>query len=301
MIQLFTDSAANLTSDLIKDNNVQVISLSYMLEDDPENTLNFAGSLTDSFDPKSYYDAMRNGKKIQTSMVNTDAFATAFEKAFEKGDEILYIGLSAGVSGTLNAAVLALRELEEKYSDRKLPNARVIDSKGAGMGEGMLVLEAAKLIKHGLDVNSVADKTEKLVDELCQCFTVEDLNHLKRTGRISGASAAVGGLLGIKPILIGDNNGKIVMSGKVRGSKRALDNLADTYDAYVTDKTAYICITHADNPDGAEYLKNKLITKGFSGDCITLAFEPAMGAHVGPDSIALFFFGKEEFRTMASK
>lgn len=289
MIQLFTDSAANLPLKLAKEKNIKIIPLSYTLDgiEQDEN----------DFDGRAYYDALRSGKTVQTSMVNTEAFYSRFRYETERGNDVIYIGISGGISGTVNAARIAAAdiaaELKEKNgSDENIPEIIVIDTLGASLGEGMIALKAADMISCSMAVHDIKNEIEKLIPSMCQCFTVEDLKHLKRTGRISGAASIIGGLLGIQPILIGNADGKIVMRDKIRGSKRALDALAERYKKCAVDKTQSIGIAHADNTDGAKYLVKRLKEHGLTGECLTVCYEPVTGAHVGPGTIALFFYGK---------
>ncbi len=289
MIQLYTDSAANLPSKLTLEKNIKVISLSYILDGVEQDEKDFDG--------KAYYNALRSGKIAQTSMVNTEAFSSQFRQELESGNDVIYIGISGGISGTVNAARIAAVEVTEefvkKYGDTKrVPEIIVTDSLGASLGEGMIVLKAAEMIENGMSVGDIEKEIQDLIPTMCQCFTVEDLKHLKRTGRISGAASLIGGLLGIQPILIGNHEGKIVMSGKIRGSKRALDALADRYNKCAVDKTTDIGIAHADNESGAEYLIKKLKEYRFGGECLTVCYEPVTGSHVGPGTVALFFYGK---------
>ena len=283
MISLFTDSAANLPKDIVEKYNINVVSFTYSVNGSEED------ELAVNFDGKEFYDAMRNGAQIKTSMVNIAKFSESFEKALEEGNDVLYVGLSGGVSGTSNAAKIAAEELKPQYPDRKII---VIDSLGASLGEGMMVIKAARAIKKGLEIEKVAEKVKKAIPILCQCLTVDDLKYLKSTGRVSGAAAFVGGLLGIKPLLIGNECGKIVLYDKTRGAKKALEALAERYSNYVTDKTKDIGISHADNVSGVEYLLEKLKEKGFCGKSLTVCYEPVTGSHVGPGTIALFFYGK---------
>lgn len=289
MIQLFTDSAANLPLPLAKEKNINIISLSYILDGKEQNEKDFDG--------KAYYNALRSGKVAQTSMVNTDAFSTDFRRALECGSDIIYIGISGGISGTVNAARLAAAEVSDEISAKtasfeKIPQIAIIDSLGASLGEGMLALKAADMIKNNFSFEEIVKTINSAVSSMCQCFTVEDLKYLKRTGRISGTASVIGGLLGIQPILIGNKDGKIIMKSKIRGNKRALDAIADRYNKCAVDKTLDIGIAHADNESGAEYLLNKLKEYGFGGECLTVCYEPVTGAHVGPGTIALFFFGE---------
>lgn len=279
MIKLFTDSAANLTQLLLKKHKIIEIPFPYT----------FDGKETEEFNGKEFYDAMRQGKNFNTSMVNIETFKNYFEEELKNGNDIIYIGLSGGVSGTCNAAKIALMELKEKYPDRK---TEAIDSLGASLGEGILALEASKRIEKGLSFEETVKEINELIPYMCQCFTVDDLKYLKRTGRVSTASAVVGGLLGIRPLLTGNFEGKIVMFDKIRGAKKALDNLAEIYNEYCADKSKYIGIAHADNDEGESYLISKLKEKGFCGKVLSVIYEPITGSHVGPGTVALFFKGK---------
>ena len=153
---------------------------------------------------------------------------------------------------------------------------------------------AAELLRAGRSFEEVGDRILARRPHMCQFFTVDDLNYLKRGGRISGAAALVGSVLGIKPILRGDETGHIVSCGKVRGNKKAYAELADYFDKRALDKTARIGIAHADNREGTDYLLGLLRERGFTGECLEVYYEPVTGAHVGPGTVALFFYGTEK-------
>ena len=248
MTKLYTDTSANLPLALLREYDIAVIPFSYTVngvaEDYSEET---------DFDGKAFYDAMRRGAEVKTSMVNPATAAAFFERALAQGDDVLYVGMSGGISGTAHAAALAAEELREKYPHAKI---MTIDTYAASLGEG--------------------------------------LNYLKRGGRISGAAALVGSVLGIKPILRGDETGHIVSCGKVRGNKKAYAELADYFDKRALDKTARIGIAHADNREGTDYLLGLLRERGFTGECLEVYYEPVTGAHVGPGTVALFFYGTEK-------
>ena len=223
--------------------------------------------------------------------VNPATAAAFFERALAQGDDVLYVGMSGGISGTAHAAALAAEELREKYPRAKI---MTIDTYAASLGEGLQVLEAAELLRAGKSFEEVGDRILTRRPHMCQFFTVDDLNYLKRGGRISGAAALVGSVLGIKPILRGDETGHIVSCGKVRGNKKAYAELADYFDKRALDKTARIGIAHADNREGTDYLLGLLRERGFTGECLEVYYEPVTGAHVGPGTVALFFYGTEK-------
>lgn len=285
MIKLYTDTSANLPTRLLKKYDISVIPYRYSVNgEDCEN------SQDKEFDGKTFYDNMRSGADIKTSMISSVCFYENFEREIAQGNAVIYIGMSGGISGTAAAASSAVTELSIKY-----PNAQVaaIDTFAASLGEGILVLEAARLIKRGMDFSEVTEVILQRRNYMCQFFTVDRLDYLKKGGRISAASYFVGTVLNIKPILKGDVTGKIVLDGKVRGSKKALDRLAEKFSEFVADKTQHIGIAHADNEEGAKYLLTCLREYGFSGDCLNVVYEPVTGSHVGPGTVALFFFGSE--------
>ncbi len=287
MVKIFTDTSANLPTSLTEAHNITVIPFSYTVGGIPADTSkdNTPGQ---DFDGKAFYNAMRAGADIQTSMINSHGFTEAFTPALDAGDDVLYIGMSGGISGTAHAAVLAAEELRQSYPHRKIIT---FDTYAASMGEGLLVLLAAQLLESGSTLEQTVDTLLTRRATLCQYFTVDDLVYLKKGGRLSGAGAFVGTLLHIKPILMGDDTGHIVACHKVRGRRQSLTDLARRYDQLAADKSATISIAHADCLEDAEFLLTRLREAGFTGDCITVCYEPVTGSHVGPGTVALFFPG----------
>lgn len=286
MIQIFTDTSANLPASYIQKYALRVIPLTYLIDgveahQDP----------TVDFDGKAYYDAMRSGTSVTTAMINIAGFLEPLREALAAGDDAIYIGMSGGISGTAQAAVIAAGELTEKYPARKIVT---IDTYAASLGEGLQVLEAARMIEEGKSLDEIKAHLLSRRPHMCQFFTVDDLAYLKRGGRISSATALIGTVLSIKPILCGDETGHIVSCGKVRGMKRAYQELANYYDGRALDKSEMLGIAHADNEEGAQALIALLRDKGFTGECLNVVYEPVTGAHVGPGTVALFFYGKEK-------
>ena len=286
MIKLFADTAANLPVALVKKHGITVVPLVYSI-----NGKEIPYDLNHDFDGKAFYDAMRNGAEMKTSMVNSSTFNEKFEECIKNGDDIVYIGLSAGVSGTVRAAEIAAEELREKYPDAKIA---VINSLGAGLGIGMQVLETARLIESGKSFEETVSITEKRKHHMCQFFTVDDLSYLKKGGRISGATAAIGTLLNIKPLLRGDEEGHIVSWGKCRGINKCILEIVKKYDELVLDKAADVMMIHGDNMSAVDFLTEKLREHGFTGKTTVAPFEPVCGSHVGPGSVALFFWGEKK-------
>lgn len=286
MTKLYTDTSANLPLSLLREYDITVIPFSYTVNGEEEDY----NEETD-FDGKSFYNAMRGGAEVKTSMVNPATAAAFFERALSQGDDVLYVGMSGGISGTAQAAALAAVELMDKYPHAKI---MTIDTYAASLGEGLLVLEAAELLRAGKSYEEVSDRILARRAHMCQFFTVDDLSYLKRGGRISGAAALVGTMLGIKPILRGDETGHIVACGKVRGNRKAYAELAEYFDKRALDKMERIGIAHADNQEGTDYLLGLLREKGFTGECLEVYYEPVTGSHVGPGTVALFFYGTEK-------
>ena len=286
MLKLFTDTSANLPAALLKQHHITVIPFSYTVNGRemvyPEDT---------DFDGAEFYNAMRDGAAVKTSMINPETAGRFFEAAMRAGDDVLYVGMSGGISGTAQAAAMAAVDLMDRYPERQI---MTIDTYAASLGEGLMVLEAAQKAEQGMSCREVGEYLLTRRPHMCQFFTVDDLAYLKRGGRISGAAALVGTVLGVKPILRGDETGHIVACGKVRGNKRAYAELANYYDTRALDKSETIGIAHADNPAGAEQVLALLREKGFAGECLTVCYEPVTGAHVGPGTVALFFYGTEK-------
>lgn len=286
MLQLFTDTSANLPVALTKQHHITVVPFSYTVDgretDYPDDV---------DFDGAAFYGAMRRGAVVKTSMVNPDLMANYFERALSQGDDVLYVGMSGGISGTAQAAVVAAGELTEKYPARKIVT---IDTYAASLGEGLQALEAARMIEEGKSLDEIKAHLLARRPHMCQFFTVDDLAYLKRGGRISSATALIGTVLSIKPILRGDETGHIVSCGKVRGMKRAYQELANYYDGRALDKSEMLGIAHADNEEGAQALIALLRERGFTGECLNVVYEPVTGAHVGPGTVALFFYGTEK-------
>ena len=283
MLQLFTDTSANLPVALTKQHHITVVPFSYTVDgketDYPDDV---------DFDGAAFYGAMRRGAVVKTSMVNPALMANYFERALSQGDDVLSVGMSGGISGTAHAASLAVEELKEEFPERKVAS---IDTYAASLGEGLLVVEAARMLENGASFDEIVEKISQRRHVMCQYFTVDDLAYLERGGRVSKAAAIVGTVLKIKPLLRGDEEGRIVLCGKTRGRKQSLASLADFYEKLVADKTEEIGIAHADDAECAQFLLDALRKRGFTGDCLTVCYEPVTGCHVGPGTVELFFYG----------
>ena len=282
---IFTDSCADLTEQAYRDLGVRAIQLEVLMEGD-------APCKEDQLDIKDVYARLRAKQTATTSAINLDRFLQEFGSALEAEDvDILYLGFSSGLSSTYGASLLAMQELSEKYPDRKL---YAIDTLCASMGQGLLVYLAAKLQQTGADIDTVKYFVENNKLNLCHWFTVDDLFFLKRGGRVSAASAVVGSLLQIKPVLHVDNAGKLINVAKVRGRKAAIETMVQKMKATMfTDQNKTIFISHGDCIEDAKYLADRVKAE-FGIKNIQINFiGPVIGSHSGPGTLALFFLGKE--------
>lgn len=287
--KIITDTASNMTTKASKHYDIQVIPLTFIVDDKEYQLID-----TDDFDYDNYYKEIGEGKKVNTSQVTPQQYMDVFEEVLKNGDDILFVALSSGVSGTFNSAKFAAEEMMEMYPERKI---RVVDSLGASLGEGLLAVEAAELRDAGKTLDEVADYLDFEKYKMAQIFAVDDLKHLRRTGRISGAVAMVGSVLSIKPILKGDTQGKIVSECNARGRKQAIKALAEKYQELVDKpEEQMIGISYGGCREDAVHLAN-LISKIAEPKKIWMVpHEPATGSHVGPAMLGLYFKGKDDVR-----
>ena len=202
--------------------------------------------------------------------------------------------MSSGISGAYSCAEMAAAQLREDYPQRAI---RLVDTMGASLGEGLLALRAAACREQGMGLDETADFLLELRERFYQVFTVDNLAYLQRSGRISNATAVIGTVFQIKPLLKGNEEGKIVTFGKVRGRKQSIQALAEKYDTLVKNPGEQtVGIAHADCPEDADYLAG-LLRKNFPPkDILTVCYEPVTGSHVGPGTLALFFEGEKGVR-----
>ena len=214
--EIVTDSSADLTDELIEEYGIHIVSLSFRVGGE-EFPCYVQGQKTDY---KQFYDRMRKGEMVDTSLIDMSTCRDIFEGILKRGNDVLYIGFSSALSGSYNAAEMVAETLRGTYPERKVIT---IDSLSASMGEGLLVYYAVEQQRSGKSMDEVYDWLMENRLRLCHWFTVDDLFHLKRGGRISAATALVGTMLGVKPVLHVDDEGKLVAVGKVRGRRKSLD------------------------------------------------------------------------------
>ncbi len=286
-----TDTSANLLNCHVSERNIHVVPFSYYVEGEERTCLD-----TDSFNGDEYYAMIKQGVNVTTSQVTPQRYIDCFEPILRSGSDIVYISMSSGISGSCNSARIAAGEMMEQYPGRKVA---VIDTRGASLGEGLVALKAADCRDEGMSLDDALPVLESMVQCMCQVFTVDDLMHLRKGGRLSNLSAVVGTVLQIKPILIGNNNGQIVAIAKIRGRKRSIEELAARYDRLVHDhENAIIGIAQAGCRQDADYLIELLNKNKPPKQIINVEYEPVTGSHVGPGALALFFPSHEDVRNM---
>lgn len=283
MFKIFTDNAANLPTELIERWELGIVPITCFREGEPLDP--FA-----PFDGEQFYSEMREGVSMSTSMPSMGTFLDTFTPVLESGVDVMYIGMSGGISGTAALAQSAAAELSETFPQRRIA---ALDTCGASLGEGLVVLYAAALRAGGMDFDEVLRLAEENRDHMWQVFTVDDLKYLRKTGRLYSAAVKVTNLLNVKPILMGDREGHIVLRHMNVGRRRSLDTLAARYRDKCEDKSLPVGLAHADSAEDAQYVIGKLRDAGCTGEITTVMYEPVTGSHVGPGTVALFFYGPE--------
>ncbi len=283
---ILTDSTSDIPQKLADEIGVAVLPLQF--EMDGLTYRNFADEREMS--SEEFYDAMRGGKMPKTSQLSVNDFCEYFSEYLEKGKDILYLAFSSGLSGTYNSSLMAIEELKEKYPDRRVIS---VDTLAASMGEGLLVYYAARKKNEGMGLEELAKWVEDNKLHLCHWFTVDDLHHLKRGGRVSAATAIVGSALNIKPVLHVDDEGHLINMAKTHGRKSSLNALIDKMAETCTDGWDTVMIGNGSCRSDADYVASE-VRKRFSGvkKVIVGNIGPVIGAHAGPGVLALFFMGE---------
>ena len=279
-------STADLTKEYFDKRGIRYVCFHYEL-----GGTDYLDDLGQTMPPAELYRRMLAGEDVKTSQVSIGEYADFFRKIFDEGKDILHIAFSSGLSGTFNSCRIAAQELMEEYPERKI---RVVDSLAASLGQGLLVYLAQRRKEEGADFDSVAQWTEEHKKNIVHLFTVDDLNHLYRGGRVSRTTAILGGMLNIKPILHVDDEGKLIPIGKVRGRKKSLLELVTLMDTKIgsyAKSCDTIFISHGDCREEAEFLAAKVKEKYHITTELINDVGAVIGAHSGPGTMALFFVG----------
>ena len=281
---IVTDSTVDLPESMLEEQGIPVLQLNYVLDGKTyEDRKGLSG--------KEFFDKLREGSMPTTSQVNPEQAKEFFEPFVKAGKNILCIGFSSGLSGTYNSERIAAEELSEEYPDAKII---VIDSLCASMGQGLLLVKALKKQREGMTLEELAQWLEENKLHICHNVTVDDLNHLYRGGRISKTTAVLGTLVQIKPIIHMNDEGKLIVIGKERGRKKALNTIVDMMgkqmEGYEND---LVMVTHGDCLEDAEYVKSQIQKKYGIQDVVINGIGTVIGTHTGPGVVAVFCMGEK--------
>lgn len=285
--QIITDSCANLTDEQIADYGVKILSLQYCVSGKDYDSYR-PGVKTDN---KEIFRLLREKEKITTSLVSRQTCDEVIRPVLEAGTDALVIAFSSGLSGSYQNIVNACEEYREEFPERKII---VIDSLCASLGQGLAVHYAAGLQKQGKSIEEVAEWLEENKLHICHIFTIGDLFFLKRGGRLSGSSAVVGTLLNIKPMLHTADDGKLYVTGKVRGRAAAVSALIDSVGKTgINVQDQDIFISHGDCEDEAKYMAEEIRRRYGVKSVMYNCLDPVIGSHSGPGTLAVFFLGTQ--------
>lgn len=279
------DSTVDLPATFYEEKNIRIISLSYLLND---NTYEDLGGLSS----KEIMDEIRQGALPTTSQITPQKARDVFEPILKEGKDILHIGFSSALSGSCNSARIAAQELEEEYEGAKII---VVDSLCASMGEGFLLYKAVELLEQGKSLEETAKWVEENKLHICHDFTVDDLFHLYRGGRVSRTTAVIGSMINIKPVLHVDMEGRLTSIGKARGRKKSLlaliDRMGEKSKGYENPITM---IVHGDCEEDAKHLAELMKERYGVKDVLINGIGAVIGSHVGPGVIGIFYMGERE-------
>ncbi len=282
---IFTDSSADLDAKLISDWGLEVQPLTFKMTDSDTNYANWPDERDISL--ADFYTKLRQGVSSTTSQVNVGDFTSTFRPLLEKGIDILYLAFSSGLSGTMNSGRLAAEELSEEFPDRKI---LVVDTLCASLGQGLIIHYAVQQKKDGKSMEEVAKWVEDNKLKVAHYFTVDDLNFLKRGGRLSGTAAFFGTMLHIKPVLHVNDEGRLVALEKVRGRKQSLLSLIGHIENDAVDpQNQPIFISHGDCLEDAQFVADEIKQRFSTKEIYISTVGPVIGSHAGPGTMAVFF------------
>ncbi len=283
---IFSDISADIPASYAKEHGIRFLAMRYSLGEEDR----VCEEIEQEEVLKKFYDGQRNGDLTRTSQIAPQNYVDVFQPVLQEGKDILYLALSSGLSSTYQSSCLAATELKEKFPEREIV---CVDSLAATGGMGLLLEAAVQNREKGMAPAENGRWLEENRLRVCHWFMVEDLMYLKRGGRVSAATAVVGSALNIRPILKIEEDGTLKNFAKARGSKRALNNLVEYYEA-ASDKEAgeSIYIMHADSEENAAYLEEKVKAINPACSVTKMMLSPIIGAHTGPGMCAIVHWGR---------
>lgn len=282
---IVTDSSADLTAAMVAEAGVEVLPLSFLMEG--QTYRNYPDNR--EMDPHWFYDRLRQGAMATTSAVNVAQYMETLEPLLRAGQDVLVLAFSSGLSATYSSAVMAAEELTERYPQRKI---YVVDTLCASLGQGLLVWLAAREREKGKSIDEVREWAEQTKLHICHEVTVDDLDTLKRGGRISATTAVLGFMLQIKPIIYVNDEGKLINVAKSRGRNASLKTLVDRMEERVDGSVDTVFISHGDCLEDAKAV-GEMVKEHFGMPAVYYNHVgPVIGAHTGPGVVALCYVGK---------
>lgn len=279
------DSTVDMPKEYLEEKNIPILPLSYIIDGETYEDMN-------GLSHKEFFERIRNGSLPTTSQVNPDQAREKFEAIIKEGKEILHLSFSSGLSGSYNSARIAAEELMEEYEGAKIV---VIDTLCAAMGQGLLLYKAVEMKEAGKSLDEIAEWVEENKVHICHDVTVDDLNHLHRGGRVSKATAVVGSMMKIKPIIYVNDEGKLIVVGKERGRKKSLLSLVDRMERESKGvDNDIVMITHGDCIEDAEFIKEQIQQRFGIEKVMINGIGTVIGSHTGPGVVAVFFLGNKE-------
>jgi DegV family protein with EDD domain len=283
---IITDSNCDMPIEYLSQNNIHVIPFTFQL-----NGITYIDDFGNSLSHKEFFNALRNGSMPTTAQITAYTFENEFKIFSSKRESVIYIGFSSALSGSFNSSVMGRKAILEEDPEADIT---VIDSKSASIGQGLLVYYACEMLKNGKSKQEIVEWIETNKLKVNQWFTIDSLEHLKRGGRISATSAAIGGLLEVKPVLNILNDGSLNIVKKVSGRKKSIRTLFEEYKTRVINpEEQMIYINHGDCLEDAEYLKSLILSETTPKAIVINSLGPIIGTHTGPGMVSVGFIGEE--------
>ncbi|NLO82883.1 MAG: DegV family protein [Clostridiales bacterium] len=281
---IITDSCSDLPLEYVNKHSIPVVYFTYHFKGK-----DYADDLGQTVSSKDFYDAIRKGEMPTTSQVNAQTYVDMFMKYVNEGKSIIYLCFSSALSGSYNNSLIARDMIIQEKPEADIT---IIDTKSASLGEGLLVYYATEMLEKGASKEEIIGWVEENKLRMHHWFTVEDLGHLKRGGRLSGTAALVGSILDIKPVLNVDDEGRLIPKIKVKGRRKALRTLLEKLEDNITKpEQQVVAISHGDSPEDADYIADLIRSRIKVRDIIINTIGPVIGSHSGPGTVAVFFLG----------
>ena len=278
---IITDSGCDMPESYLQKNNIECVRLGFTM-----NNVNYEGEGGEKISEKEFYQKLRDGAMPTTYQVTGEMARTRIEKYLQQDSDVFVLTFSSGLSGTAGSFIVAARDLQKEYPNRKI---RVVDSLCASMGQGLLLDYLVKKVDTGADIDETVEHIENLKLRICHFFTVDNLFHLKRGGRISGATAIVGSILKIKPVMHVSDEGKLVAIGKAMGRKKSLATIVEKlFEVADLGENDPVYISHGDCDEDVEYVKSLIWQKKPNTEILVNYVGTVIGTHSGVGTVAIF-------------